>query len=340
MLESNSNSSDSSTAASTNVVRCRVDAQNEANKLAAKENDWQLAGGVLATRTRRGGVRTPNIYTARNRNDNGRVVSPIIATDINNNISTAIDGGNGGSTTDANNNSPTNIINDTNSNNRRVTIVPPTDTINVVNGFSKKKEKPVSRTVLLQVDQIVDLFKCLGCPDCGGKLVPTIHTICIVSRIELQCEDCCFDTTDGTDAMDTSDGCSFGYDNDLRAKTTIHANDTRIARSTDYAVNVMYVLGFLSSGDGGTEAGRLLAMLGLPNSTTMATTSFPTIENRIGQAIRDLGKEIVRENLIAEVRKGMVEWNKATFDKWKSSLTDPEAKLDKEEYAVIQASYV
>ena len=169
--------------------------------------------------------------------------------------------------------------------------------------------------------------------------MPTIHTICIASRIELQCENCCFDTTDDTDAMDTSDCCSFGYDKDLRAKTTIHANDTKIARSTDYAVNVMYVLGFLSSGDGGTEAGRLLAMLGLPNGTTMATYSFPNIENRIGQAIRDLGKEIVRENLIAEVRKGMVDWNEATFNKWKSSLTDDSVDLNKEEHAVIQASH-
>ena len=34
---------------------------------------------------------------------------------------------------------------------------------------------------------------------------------------------------------------------------------------TDYSLNVLFVLGFLSVGDGGSEAQRLLGLCGLPN---------------------------------------------------------------------------
>jgi hypothetical protein len=38
----------------------------------------------------------------------------------------------------------------------------------------------------------------------------------------------------------------------------------------DFAMNLLYVIGFLSCRDGGTEAGRVLGLLfGLPNDTTM-----------------------------------------------------------------------
>ena len=42
-----------------------------------------------------------------------------------------------------------------------------------------------------------------------------------------------------------------------------------IERNADYAVNILFVLGFMSSGDGGKEAERILGLLGLPNYTTM-----------------------------------------------------------------------
>ena len=46
-------------------------------------------------------------------------------------------------------------------------------------------------------------------------------------------------------------------------------SNSKITRITDFAVNVLCVLGFLSSGDGGTEAARLLGMLGIANDATM-----------------------------------------------------------------------
>jgi hypothetical protein len=40
-------------------------------------------------------------------------------------------------------------------------------------------------------------------------------------------------------------------------------------------------IGFTSCGDGGAEVASLLALLGLPNTTTMEKRSFPMIEERM-----------------------------------------------------------
>ena len=76
-----------------------------------------------------------------------------------------------------------------------------------------------------------------------------------------------------------------------------------IERSTDYALNVEYVLAFLASGDRGKEAERVLGFLGLPNSTTMEKRSFPIIESRLTPVINSLGDEILRENLVSAVKQ-------------------------------------
>jgi len=64
---------------------------------------------------------------------------------------------------------------------------------------------------------------------------------------------------------------------------------------------MLCVLGFLASGDGGVEAGRILGLLGLPNSTTMEKRSFTIIEQRIGPILQGLCQEILQENLDEEV---------------------------------------
>jgi hypothetical protein len=51
---------------------------------------------------------------------------------------------------------------------------------------------------------------------------------------------------------------------------------------SDYSLNVLYVLAFITCGDGGAEAAKLLGLLGLANDTTMETRSFQIIEERIG----------------------------------------------------------
>jgi hypothetical protein len=96
-------------------------------------------------------------------------------------------------------------------------------------------------------------------------------------------------------------------------------------KSTDYyAINIQYVLGFISSGDGGCEAARVLGLLGLPNDTTMETRLFPIIEERVSVKLKKLTDEIFLENLMEEVK---LTWEASPyhdddndFDLWKRAL--------------------
>jgi len=74
------------------------------------------------------------------------------------------------------------------------------------------------------------------------------------------------------------------------------AGSALITRSTDFALNVTYVLAFLASGDGGTEAERVLGLNGLPNSTTMQS-AFSKIENRMSGSIQQYTEGLVLSNL-------------------------------------------
>ena len=79
------------------------------------------------------------------------------------------------------------------------------------------------------------------------------------------------------------------------------AGSAKITRRTDFALNVTYVLAFLASGDGGTEAKRVLGLNGLPNSLTMQS-AFSNIEQRISGSIQQHTDEIVLCNLREEVQ--------------------------------------
>jgi hypothetical protein len=60
--------------------------------------------------------------------------------------------------------------------------------------------------------------------------------------------------------------CGYVYHSNPPVASKIPAADNR-ERTTDYAVNVLFGLGFLASRDGPTEGARVLGMLGLPNDT-------------------------------------------------------------------------
>jgi hypothetical protein len=132
-----------------------------------------------------------------------------------------------------------------------------------------------------------------------------------------------------------SEGYGYFYDADAPAETTLHAGQKdKFERSTDYAINPLYVLGLISMGDGCSEAGRLLGLLGLPNDTTMESRSFAIIEQRLGPVIKELCDETIRNNLIEEVRLTMEAsdaHSNANFELWKDSLTNdtllPESKI-------------
>jgi hypothetical protein len=116
------------------------------------------------------------------------------------------------------------------------------------------------------------------------------------------------------------------------------ASKTGQKRLTDYAANVLFVLGFLSVGDGGTEAQRLLGLLDLPNFTTMETTSFRRMEKEIAPLIVAIAKETLRKNLIEEVECSLDE-QKATFDfdEWKEAISNNGCVSHPSKYASVRA---
>jgi hypothetical protein len=173
-------------------------------------------------------------------------------------------------------------------------------------------EKPPATRVILEVDSLTKAVETNSiCKECNGSLALVVKTTCLASSIVLSC---------------CNSDCGFVYHAEQPAATTIHerTNDNR-ERNTDYAANVMYVVSFLSMGDGGSEAARLLELLGLPNDTTMESRSFTIIEERIGPVIRSLTEDILLENLTEEVKLTMEQsehQDNNDFTLWKSAL-DP-----------------
>lgn len=184
-------------------------------------------------------------------------------------------------------------------------------------------KKPPASRVILEVSALVSMFQklCL-CPQCGGQLSMSLKTVCIATSMVMTCD---------------RRKCGFIHYSDPPAPVNLDSKDNR-ERSTDYAINVLYVVGFLSVGDGGTEAARLLGLLGLANSTTMKTRSFNIIEERIGPAIRKVTNDMLLDNLIAEVTAAKC-LSANDFELWERSLYDKNFELDKCKYPKIQVSY-
>jgi hypothetical protein len=191
-----------------------------------------------------------------------------------------------------------------------------------------KPTKPANTRVLLEMEELLKAFEQVGCPKCGSPIAMKARTVCIATSIGLEC---------------TKEKCEFLYHGGMPAPTTMHADlEDSFERTTDYAINVLYVLGFISLGDGPTEAGRLLGLLGLPNDTTMESRSFGIVEERLGPVLRSLCEEIVKENLIEEARLSMessLTQDEFDFNLWKESLEDPLMVLPKSKMPLIDASF-
>jgi hypothetical protein len=188
-------------------------------------------------------------------------------------------------------------------------------------------KKPSATRVIVEVDPLIELIEnnC-RCPDCEGKLKASLRTVCLASSLTLSCN---------------NEYC--GYIDSMRTPATADMNLTQKThrqdgkeRMSDYAMNVLYVIGFLSCGDGGTEAGRILGLLGLPNDTTMERRSFTIIEERVFPAIEALAKDILLENLTEEVRQTVQEPN--DFELWKQSMNGS-LILDKSKYPKLRVSF-
>jgi hypothetical protein len=170
---------------------------------------------------------------------------------------------------------------------------------------SKVAQKPPHTRVLLEVSHLKSVFAKYPCPECMEPLELKIRTVCIASNLELICN---------------NKECSYVSNFDRPCTTTIHVDERcSYERMTDYAANVLYVLGFMSVGDGPTEAGRLLGLLGLPNDTTMMNRSFGIIESRIAKHVRLLCDEIIGDNIDEEAKLSMSEFD---YNAWKNWLKD------------------
>jgi hypothetical protein len=193
--------------------------------------------------------------------------------------------------------------------------------------------KPPPTRLLLEYES---LKKCMEkncrCPKCNGPVNMDVKTICIASNVMVSCVD---------------KDCGYVDVSDLPA--TAHVGPTKATkktdreRSTDFAINVLWVLGFMTSGDGSTEAARLLGVLGLPNDTTMQSRSFGLIEDRISPIIQSVTNEILLENLTEEVRMtfaAVPDKDESDVLNWRNSLRkDVATVFNKAKYPAISVSY-
>ena len=160
---------------------------------------------------------------------------------------------------------------------------------------SKKKRhwfKPPATRVIIEVNpakELLEKYLSKACPWREAPLELTFPSICIAISIRLSCTN---------EVL-----CTF-VDLVAPVKSNVPLADDAsegIKRNTDSALNVLYVIAFVASGDCGAEASRLLGILGLPNLTTMQSRSFGKIEREISPVIQDYTKESIRQNIQHEV---------------------------------------
>jgi hypothetical protein len=101
---------------------------------------------------------------------------------------------------------------------------------------------------------------------------------------------------------------------------------------------VLFVLGFLSVGDGVREAQRLLGLLDLPNLTSMETKTFMRIEKEIAPVIIAIAEEALQNNLILEVEASEEDYPVGLdFEKWKEAVLRKDYTYPKHLFAPVRA---
>jgi hypothetical protein len=135
-------------------------------------------------------------------------------------------------------------------------------------------KKPDATRVILEVKSTLEAIdKFAVCPDCNGTMQASMETLCIATSLVISCN---------------NNKCGYVFNSESPAvagKCYAPGMSDNRRRSNDFAINVLFVVGFISCGDGGAEAARMLGLLGMPNDTTMETRSFQVIEKRISKKI-------------------------------------------------------
>lgn len=181
----------------------------------------------------------------------------------------------------------------------------------------EREEKPMHSRVIVEVEPIVSMLrKHLKCPKCRKPLDISFPTKGIASSCKLVCSNvmrCQYSALTSPALTDIP--------------LAAGAGSALIERNSDYAINVTYVLSFIASGDGGTEAERVLGLNGLPYSTTMQS-GFTNIEKGISSVIQGLTDEIIHQNICEEVKLTFgedvdPESGKLLFNLWQEKKLPP-----------------
>ena len=165
-----------------------------------------------------------------------------------------------------------------------------------------------------------DIFKessiCRQCKK--GELVLDFNSVGLATIVSTRCSNC-------------STHCSTS----LQGATTPITSHSRLS---DYAVNTLFVLCMMLSGDGGTEAGKLVGLLDLPSSASMDRSTYPTIEDDLAMAIIKLTEVLLQKNLDKEVE--LWAGGNNSFDKSKWDVARQKGKpLAFEDMPTLTASY-
>jgi hypothetical protein len=162
------------------------------------------------------------------------------------------------------------------------------------------------------------------CQRCEGPVEVSLKTTCLATKIMIFCKNA---------------RCGFIYYSPPLEQVEIESEDKR-ERSTDYCINILFVLGFVACGDGVTEAARIVGLLGLPNDTTMESRSFTLIESRISPAIQQVTDEIILDNLVEEAQLTMEKANNGNgFRLWKQWMEHKDFALAQSNYPSIDVSF-
>ena len=199
-----------------------------------------------------------------------------------------------------------------------------TPDVSVSSGRSRKA--PEQSRVIVESQPLAALMeRHIRCPDCGSSVKVSFPSKMIASTIRIDCID---------------QSCGFvDLEKPTAASPELPEGSRNIKRNSDAAINILFVMAFLSKGDGGTEAAHLLGLLGLPNATTMSGSSFGSMEKQIGPSVlQKLADDVVyKHQLIEEVKLsyGDKEYHginptfsgRSLFELWKEGKLKEESDL-------------
>jgi hypothetical protein len=275
----------------------------EMNKLYNRDSKWNLVTGTTSTRTRHGGNRRPSVSTGES--SSFETTSTTNDSEITESVSDPMAEEEEESSSDSSYNP-------------------------VSESDEDMQEKPPAANLIVESKALTETIErnCI-CSQCSGPVSASFKTITLATTITISCMD--------------AEGCGHVFNSAAPASAKVDDHDDDYKRNTDYAINVLYVLGFISCGDGGSEAARILGLLGLPNDTTMETRSFPKIEQGLSPKLQKVTDDILLENLIEEARLSMQEndgQDANDFEQWKLSLkNETVAPLGQSKYPRLNVSF-